>query len=219
MAKPDPRREPTVPPAEGEESTVQRVSARPPPEKVEKIEKIEKIDNLDKVDKAAAAAKEAAKDTSASEKDSEPEPTSSKSSVTSSDPRYEALEKLLDVNDWRGIEKELGAMEEAGKLPPNLGLVAALAHVESAKEASPEAITTAIRCMAGLLGVPESSPLARVLARRLLRKNPVRLTQRQAPPARYSVLIVALTLAIGGAVGWALSFGTPQGLLRVLHLM
>jgi len=144
-----------------------------------------------------------------------PEPPSQ---VTSRDPRYEALEKLLDRNDWQGIKTELGPLEDLGKLPPNLGLVAALAHNETAKDANPEAIAVAIRCMAGLLGVAEDSPLARVLARRMLRKNPVRFVDRQAPPARVSLLIVVLTLVVGGGVGWLLSSGSWNAIARMLHL-
>jgi hypothetical protein len=139
--------------------------------------------------------------------------------ITSKDPRYEKLEKLLDVNDWRGIGAELGATEELGKLPPNLGLIAALAHNENAKEGDQEAVATAIRCMASLLGVDESSPVARVLARRMLRKNPVRLRDRKAPPARTSVLIVVLTLVVGGGVGWLASAGSWRAVAHMLHLM
>lgn len=138
--------------------------------------------------------------------------------ITNADPRYEELEKLLDSNDWKGIAKNLGGVEEIGKLPPNLGLVAALADVEGSKEASPETITIAIRCMAGLLGVSEDSPIARVLARRMLRKNPTRFSERQAPPAKTSFLIVLVTLVVGGGVGFVLSVGSWQGVLRLLHL-
>ena len=141
--------------------------------------------------------------------------------VTSVDPRYEELERLLDRNDWRGIEGVLGSLEGVGTLPPNLGLVVALAHNEASNEADPEAIQVAIRCMAGLLGTAEDSPMARVLARRLLRKNPTsprRLGERSAPPARTSLLIVLVTLVLGGTVGWALSIGSWQGIVRALHL-
>jgi hypothetical protein len=139
--------------------------------------------------------------------------------VTSQDPRYEPVEKLLDVNDWKQIAAELGPLEEVGKLPPNLGLVAALAHNENAKGGDHEAAGIAIRCMAGLLGVAEDSPIARVLARRMLRKNPVKLRERQAPPARTSLLIVLLTLVIGGGVGWLVSLGSWRGIAHALHLM
>lgn len=150
--------------------------------------------------------------------DAETRPLPAAKSITSQDPRYEPLEKLLDANDWKKIGVELGPMEAIGKLPPNLGLVAALAHNENAKDGDPEAVVTAIRCMAGLLGVAEDSPIARVLARRMLRKNPVRIRDRQAPPARTSLIIVLATLVMGGGVGWVASIGSWRGVLHALHL-
>lgn len=138
--------------------------------------------------------------------------------ITSQDPRYEPLEKLLDLNDWKKIGDELGPMSDVGKLPPNLGLLAALAHNEVAKNGDPDAAAAAIRCMAGLLGVSDDSPIARVLARRMLRKNPVKLTERQAPPARTSLLIVLVTLVLGGGVGFVASAGSWSAIARMLHL-
>ncbi len=137
--------------------------------------------------------------------------------ITSRDPRFERLEALLDANDWKAIGKELGTVE-IGTLPPNLGLVAALARSENKKEGDPDAVGIAIRCMAGLLDVEEGSPIARVLARRLLRKNPASLRQRPAPPARTSMFIVLATLVVGGAVGWLASIGSWRGIFRLFHL-
>ena len=138
--------------------------------------------------------------------------------VTSQDPRYEPIERLLDLNDWKKITDELGPMSDVGKLPPNLGLLAALAHNETKKDGDPDAVPTAIRCMAGLLGVNEDSPIARVLARRMLRKNPVKLSERKAPPARTSILIVLATLVGGGGIGWLASDGSFNAIARLLHL-
>ncbi len=138
--------------------------------------------------------------------------------ITSQDPRYEPIEKLLDLNDWKKLTDELGPMSDVGKLPPNLGLLAALAHNEAKKDGDPEAVATAIRCMAGLLGVADDSPIARVLARRMLRKNPVKLSERKAPPARTSMLIVLATLVGGGGIGWLASEGSWHAIARVLHL-
>ena len=151
----------------------------------------------------------------ASDTDEGPKPVRK---ITSQDPRYEHLEKLLDKNDWKQICEDLGPMGSVGKLPPNLGLVAALASHEISKEGDQQAIVIAIRCMAGVLGVAEDSPIARVLARRMLRKNPVRFSERKAPPARTSLLIVLLALLVGGGVG-LLASGTSLGdLLRMLHV-
>ena len=138
--------------------------------------------------------------------------------ITSQDPRYEPIEKLLDLNDWKKIGEELGPIDEVGKLPPNLGLVAALARNENAKDGDPEAVAIAIRCMAGLLGVADDSPIARVLARRMLRKNRPTLREVQAPPARTSMIIVLATLVLGGGVGWLMSIGSWRGIAHVLHL-
>ncbi len=190
MAKPDPRADPVSEPPKGpDDFSVDRVA----------------------VPKAAPPADD-------DDAETKPLQPPSVKSVTSQDPRYEPLEKLLDANDWRKIAVELGPMSHIGKLPPNLGLVAALAHNENAKDGDPEAIVTAIRCMSGLLGVAEDSPIARVLARRLLRKNPVRIRDRQAPPARTSLLIVLATLLVGGGVGWITSIGSWRGILHALHL-
>jgi hypothetical protein len=138
--------------------------------------------------------------------------------VTSQDPRYEALETMLDANDWRAVGIRLGPLVEVGKLPPNFGLLAALAHNETSLEGSPEAAAIAVRCMAGILGVDENSALARVLARRILRKNPVRMRGLKAPPPRTSLLIVLVTLVVGGGVGWLASLGSWRAVLHWLHL-
>jgi hypothetical protein len=196
MAKVDPRVEPvSQPPAKDDDFSVDRVAMR----------------------KVGAAASSAVAEVDLPEPDSplDPRPVSQ---VTSQDPRYEPLEKLLDKNDWKQICADFGPMDGVGKLPPNLGLVAALASHEMSKDGDPEAIATAIRCMAGLLGVAEDSPIARVLARRLLRKNPVRFSERKAPPARLSLLIVLVALVLGGGIGILVSGETLGDLLRVLQL-
>lgn len=133
--------------------------------------------------------------------------------VTSVDPRLAEVEKLLVQNDWQAAAAKLGT-EDVGKLPPNLALVVAIAQNEAAKDGSQEARELAVRCTAALLGMPEDSEIVRILVRRLLRKNPVRLAQRPAPPAKVSFFIILLTLALGGGVGWLLTTGTIERLLR-----
>jgi hypothetical protein len=128
--------------------------------------------------------------------------------VTSADPRIEAVETALASGDWKKVAKELGPVEKAGALPPNLGLICAVAHHESSSdEGSTGANEVAIRCAAAIFGVPPNSALAVMLAKRLMRKNPVTWRHRPAPPARISILIVAITLAVGGGIGWLLSSG------------
>jgi hypothetical protein len=211
MEKPDPRADPSsLPPSAKEDFSVDRVAVpktakrattaepQPEPEPAGTIELESSVVPV-RDPGLAKEAKEAKK-------------------VTSRDPRYEPLEKLLDLNDWKKIADELGPMTDVGKLPPNLGLLAALAHNERAKDGDQDAAATAIRCMAGLLGVDEDSPIARVLARRMLRKNPVKLSERQAPPARTSFLIVVVTLVLGGGVGWLASLGSWSAVAHALHL-
>lgn len=131
---------------------------------------------------------------------------------TNVDPRLEAIEPAISAGDWASIVKQLGTDDEAGRLPPNLGLLYALArkeaeHDDATAKRGSELTQLAIRCMAGMFGVPEQSPIALVLAKRLLRKNPVSWQQRPAPPAKVSVLFIALAIAIGSGVGWAISQG------------
>lgn len=203
MAKPDPRADPlSEPPQSKDDFSVDRVEVAKPRTK-------------------ALAREEESEPPPPAEEDAETTPfvpASSSATAKSSDPRHGPLEKLLDANDWKTIGTELGPMAELGKLPPNLGLVAAVAHNENAKDGDPEAVLAAVRCMAAVLGVPEESPIARVLARRMLRKNPVRIRDRQAPPARTSLLIVVATLVLGGGVGWLASMGSWSAVLRALHL-
>lgn len=131
---------------------------------------------------------------------------------TNVDPRLETIEPAISAGDWAAIVKLLGTDDEAGRLPPNLGLLYALArkeaeHDDATAKRGSDLTQLAIRCMAGLFGVPAQSPIALVLAKRLLRKNPVSWQQRPAPPAKVSVLFIVLAIAIGSAVGWAISQG------------
>jgi hypothetical protein len=134
--------------------------------------------------------------------------------VKSDDPRVAEIEPLVERNDWNAVVAKLGSVDDAGKLPPNLGVIAAIAHNELAKDGSVEARNTAVRSMAALLGLPADNELARVLARRLLRKNPTGFRHRPAPPPKTSFIIAAIVVALGGALGWFLS--SPMG-TRLLH--
>lgn len=128
--------------------------------------------------------------------------------VTSTDPRLESIEPLINRGDWAGIVRELGPPDKAGALPPHLGLIFALAMNETAGAESPtDAAQLAIRCAAGLFGVAPDSATALVMAKRLLRKNPLSFGKRPAPPARTSALIVFITLVVGAGVGWLVTGG------------
>jgi hypothetical protein len=149
---------------------------------------------------------------------SRPESPSPASIVTSQDPRLPELETLFTSADWEGVVRKLGPPDQAGRLPPNLGLLYALASKEltppddkaPSKDSAQRDATAnqiAIRCAAGLLGVAPDSPLALLLAKRLLRRNPVAWQKRPAPSALVSVLIVGFGLFIGAGIGWLVSFG------------
>jgi len=137
-----------------------------------------------------------------------------RTSVTSVDPRLERIERTIDEGDWQGVRGMLGSIEDAGRLPPTLGLIAAVAHSETAgEEGAPGASELAIRCMASLFAVGNDSPIGRVLAKRLLRKNPRTPVQQSAPQTRVSVAIVFVVLAAVSVIGWLVATGT----IRIPH--
>lgn len=129
--------------------------------------------------------------------------------VTINDPRIPEIEAALATSDWAHVIKTLGPADAAGNLPPNLGVIYAVAMKEMERSAASSAELTelAIRCSAGLFGVDPASPIALVLAKRLLRKNPVGWQQKPAPPPTVSVLIIAVGLLVGATIGWLVSFG------------
>jgi hypothetical protein len=142
-----------------------------------------------------------------------------KAAVTVLDPRLEELEPLIGRSDWAAIADKLGPFESAGALPPQLGLIYAIAvnevqFIPTGKR--PEANNTtdlALRCVASMCGVPESSGFALVIAKRLLRKNPSTLRGMQVAPkpaaAPSSPVVPIVMLIVGLAAGWVLR--------RVLH--
>jgi hypothetical protein len=150
--------------------------------------------------------------------DAGPAPSSRRPvTVKSEDPRVAEIEPFVERGDWKAVVDKLGSIDDAGMLPANLGIVAAIAHNELAKDGSVEARNVAVRSMAALLGLPGENELARVLGRRLLRKNPTGMRHRPAPPAKTSLLIVAVVLVLGGALGWFLSSPTFSRLLHLVH--
>lgn len=139
--------------------------------------------------------------------------------ITVVDPRLAEIEPYLRSGDWNAVLEKLGGPDQAGKLPPNLGLLYALARKE--KEAAGQlqghldATELAIRCTAGLLNVPSDSALALLIAKRLIRLNPVAWQKRPAPPASVSALIMFVALVIGGLVGWLVATGRLHVQLRL----
>ncbi len=130
--------------------------------------------------------------------------------ITVADPRLNELEPHVAAANWEAVLAMLGSPEDAKKLPPNLGLVYALAHKELNAETTDENYEpnlAAIQCMAHLFGVPADSPYALVLGKRIIRSNPVSWQKKKAPPAHISVLIVALGLLFGAGIGLVASYG------------
>ena len=135
--------------------------------------------------------------------------TGSSRVISNADPRLEEVEGMLRANNWEGVLLALGPADQAGRLPPNLGLLYAIARKEKETSAdkTSDATDLAIRCAAGLLGVAPDSPLALVVAKRIVRKNPVSWQKAPAPPASVSALIMLTALAIGSAIGWLVATG------------
>jgi hypothetical protein len=136
-------------------------------------------------------------------------PRSRSSLYVSGDPRFAEIDPLLGRNAWGDIVERLAPIRDAGELPPGLGLILALAERELAGEGSAAAANAhAIEAMAELLGVSSRSETALILAKRLLRQPPAALRAQPAPPARISVLIIVVVIALGVVAGWFARFGS-----------
>jgi hypothetical protein len=134
---------------------------------------------------------------------------SSTNVVTNLDPRLEQIEPIIDEGNWHTVGKHLGTLEETGRLPPTLGLIAAVAHTEIAGEAGcPEANDLAIRCMTGVFGIKNDSAIGRVLAKRLLRRNQRMAPVRATVPASAAFVLFAVFLAVGLIGGYLIGSGT-----------
>ena len=138
-----------------------------------------------------------------------PSRRASGSHVTNVDPRLEQIEPIIDEGNWHTVGKQLGSLEDSGRLPPTLGLVAAVAHSEIAGEAGcPEANELAIRCMAGVFGLGDESAISRVLAKRLLRRNQRVAPTRPSMAASLAFVLIAIFLAVGLVGGYLIGSGT-----------
>jgi hypothetical protein len=131
------------------------------------------------------------------------------------DQRLYDLAPAVSAGDWPAVARAFEPPEAVRALPPALGLLYAVAAKEamsplSQAEGDADPNQVAIRCMAELLAVPETSPVALVLAKRLLRANPVSWRQRKAPPIGTSLIIIALGVLVGLGVGYAVSAGVVR---------
>jgi hypothetical protein len=75
---------------------------------------------------------------------------------------------------------------------------------ESVGDQAHDADAMAIGSVRVLLGLPAGSPTALVIAKRLLRRNPVAWHKAQPPP-KTSLAVLAVVLLIFGVVGWLVS--------------
>jgi hypothetical protein len=127
------------------------------------------------------------------------------------DPRLAEVERAAAMGDWGAVLRLAETVEDAEKLPANLGLIWALARKETLPpdDRSASAVTKlAVRSAASLLGVADKSDLALLIAKRLLRKNPGSWRQAPAPSTGISIFIMVVALVVGSAIGLLLS-GVP----------
>lgn len=125
--------------------------------------------------------------------------------MSSDQPSLAAVEHLLDQGQWQALHDLLGPSERAATLSPHFALVFALAQSETHPEDASRSVELAIRSAARAHGLPESSALVRVVAKRLLRKSPTHWGARPAPPKKVSIILVLLALTLGGGAGLWLS--------------
>lgn len=122
--------------------------------------------------------------------------------------KMDALEGLITAGDWPGICRALGPPEQADALPPNLGLIYAVALYETGDhDQASIGSRLGIHCVAALASVPPDSAVALVLAKRMLRRNPVAWGAKAAPSAGFSLFFLLFALVFGSAIGWLLSSG------------
>jgi hypothetical protein len=115
------------------------------------------------------------------------------------------VEPALAAGDYQQVVGLLGPREHARTLPPALKLIFAAACKEAGGDPRPDDTNRlAIEATAALFGVEGDSRTALMFAKRVLRTNPVALTQRRAPPAAGRIALVVLFLGLGIVAGWLL---------------
>jgi hypothetical protein len=131
-----------------------------------------------------------------------PPPDAAPAPVTDPKVLLAEVELLIQRGAWSDVAARLGPLERAATLPPLLGLVYAVAAIEAAGEAgSSGAAPFGVRCAAAAFGLAHDNPIAIVIAKRLLRRNPAAWKVKPAPPAWVSGLIMAAAVIVGTAVG------------------
>jgi hypothetical protein len=122
--------------------------------------------------------------------------------------RLAGVDLLIERGAWKDIRDKLAAGEAADDLPPALALVYAIARREAGGEDG-GATPLAIKSMAALLGVAEDSAAALVLAKRLLRQNPVAHLARKGASTARTLGVVAVALVVGVLVGLVVHAAFP----------
>lgn len=131
--------------------------------------------------------------------------------------QFEMLGQLVSMGDWDGILRTLAVGEDPSKLPPNLGLLWAIARREKMNPDDPkmaDVTAVATRCAAAVLGVHETNSIAPMLAKRLLRRNAVSWAKTPAPSPWVSAFIMLAALVVGSGIGWILSGGQSFFFIR-----
>jgi len=140
----------------------------------------------------------------ARDRDLVPEPHASRTQNESyRDPELKRLEPLVERGAWENLAKELNAEPAHSAEYRLLRILAQRETLPSDDKAAGRLTQDAILALAELLGVPPSSATALMLAKRLLRRNPV-WTQNQ-PATGMSIGVVIIGLLVGTGVGWLLT--------------
>jgi hypothetical protein len=118
------------------------------------------------------------------------------------DPRLLKYEPLVQRTAWEQLHGELSREPE---LSPVLELLRIIARRETLpndeRQAAAVLSQDAITTLARLLQVPEASPTALLLGKRLLRKNPGSVRER-SPGTGLSASMLLAGIAVGAGIGW-----------------
>lgn len=118
------------------------------------------------------------------------------------DVRLIKYEALVERNAWEQVSEELARERD---LSPALRLLRVVAQRETLKGADQKQTAKltqdTIAAVAQLLQVPEASPTALVIGKRLLRKNPG-WVPKQTPNAGLSIGVLLGGIGAGAGVGW-----------------
>jgi len=118
---------------------------------------------------------------------------------------FATAEPLLHQGNWQGVVELLGQRApDATPLSPRLVLLYAIALKEAPASGTPgkqnaDADLLGMRAVSTLLHISADSPTALIVGKRVLRKRPIEW--QTAPPRRVSLLLTAIALLIGAAVG------------------